>query len=153
MEFVAIDVETANPDMASICQIGLARYEQGLLIEEWKSYIDPEDYFDDINISIHGIDESTVRGAPVLAQVSQQLYGFLDNSIAVCHTHFDRVAIQQALEKYHIRNPICFWLDSARVARRAWKEFAWRGYGLHDFVIHEPCCLYGGVQSCPHEKV
>jgi hypothetical protein len=27
MGFVAIDVEIANPDMASICQIGLARYE------------------------------------------------------------------------------------------------------------------------------
>ena len=25
MEFVAIDVETANADMASICQIGLAK--------------------------------------------------------------------------------------------------------------------------------
>ena len=94
MGFVAIDVETANPDMASICQIGLARYKDGLLTEEWKSYIDPEDYFDDINISIHGIDESAVRGAPVLAQVSQQLHGFLDNRVVVCHTHFDRVAIQ-----------------------------------------------------------
>jgi DNA polymerase-3 subunit epsilon len=50
----------------------------------------------------------------------------------VCHTHFDRVAIQQALEKHHIRKPICVWLDSARVARRAWKEFAWEGYGLHN---------------------
>lgn len=132
MEFVAIDVETANPDMASICQIGLARYKDGSLTEEWKSYIDPQDYFDGINISIHGIDESTVRGSPVFAEVSQQLYGFLDNSIAVCHTHFDRVAIQQALEKHHIHNPICVWLDSARVARRAWKEFAWGGYGLHN---------------------
>lgn len=132
MGFVAIDVETANPDMASICQIGLARYEGGLLTEEWKSYIDPEDYFDDMNISIHGIDESTVRGAPVLAQVSQHLHGFLDNRVAVCHTHFDRVAVQQAFEKYRIRYPICDWLDSARVARRAWGEFAWRGYGLYN---------------------
>jgi DNA polymerase-3 subunit epsilon len=70
MGFVAIDVETANPDMVSICQIGLARYKDGLLTEEWKSYIDPQDYFDDINVSIHGIDKSTVRGAPVFAQVS-----------------------------------------------------------------------------------
>ena len=132
MEFVAIDVETANPDMASICQIGIARYEQGRLMEEWKSYIDPEDYFDGINISIHGIDESTVKGAPVLPHVSHQLHSFLDNSIAVCHTHFDRVAIHQALEKYHIRNPICVWLDSALVTRRTWKEFAWGGYGLHN---------------------
>ncbi len=26
--------------------------------------------------------------------------------------------------------PTCTWLDSARVARRAWEEFAERGYGL-----------------------
>lgn len=132
MEFVAIDVETANPDMASICQIGLARYKDGSLSEEWKSYIDPQDYFDDINISIHGIDESTVRGAPTLAEVSQHLHKFLDNNVAVCHTHFDRVAIQQAFEKYCICNPSCVWLDSARVARRAWEEFAWGGYGLYN---------------------
>ncbi|NLT44740.1 MAG: transposase, partial [Thermotogaceae bacterium] len=27
MEFTVIDVETANPDMSSICQIGIAKYE------------------------------------------------------------------------------------------------------------------------------
>ena len=147
MGFVAIDVETANPDMASICQIGLARYKDGLLTEEWKSYIDPQDYFDDINVSIHGIDKSTVRGAPVFAQVSQQLYGFLDNSIAVCHTHFDRVAIQQAFEKYRIRHPICDWLDSARVARRAWEGFAWGGYGLYNV------CATLGYQFKHHDAL
>lgn len=45
MDFVAIDVETANPDMSSICQIGVAVYQNGQIIEEWKTYIDPEDYF------------------------------------------------------------------------------------------------------------
>ena len=132
MEFVAVDVETANPDMTSICQIGLARYKDGSLTEDWKSYIDPQDYFDDINIAIHGIDEGIVRGAPVLSDVSQEVYRFLDNNVAVCHTHFDRVAIKQAFEKCRIRNAICVWLDSARVARRTWKEFAWGGYGLYN---------------------
>ena len=45
MDFVALDVETANPDMASICQIGAARYSGGILAEEWKTYVDPQDYF------------------------------------------------------------------------------------------------------------
>ncbi len=45
MEFVAIDVETANANMASICQIGLAHYKNGKLIEEFSTYIDPQDYF------------------------------------------------------------------------------------------------------------
>ncbi|MDP2211858.1 MAG: exonuclease domain-containing protein [Candidatus Aquicultor sp.] len=132
MEFVAIDVETANADMASICQIGLARYRDGLLAEEWKTYIDPEDYFDGINVSIHGIDESMVAGAPVLPKITDQLYGFLDNRVVVCHTHFDRVAIRQASDKYLIRHPDCTWLDSARVARRTWEKFAYAGYGLHN---------------------
>lgn len=45
MQFVAIDVETANADMGSICQIGLARFVDGDLAEEWVTLVDPEDYF------------------------------------------------------------------------------------------------------------
>lgn len=132
MDFVAIDVETANADMSSICQIGLVYFKEGELCEEWKSYIDPEDFFDGINISIHGIDESTVQGAPQLPEIADTLYRFLDDKITVCHTHFDRVSIRKAFDKYGIRPPENIWLDSASVARRTWKEFAWGGYGLRN---------------------
>ncbi len=130
MDFVAIDVETANADMSSICQIGLAYFKERKLCEEWKSYIDPKDFFDGINISIHGIDQSTVSGAPQLPEIANILYRFLDDKITVCHTHFDRVSIRKAFDKYGVRPPKNIWLDSARVARRAWKEFSWGGYGL-----------------------
>ena len=132
MDFIAIDVETANADMSSICQIGLVYFKEGVLCKEWKSYVDPEDFFDGINISIHGIDESTVQGAPQLPEIADILYRFLDDKITVCHTHFDRVSIRKAFDKYGIRHPENIWLDSARVARRVWKEFAWKGYGLHN---------------------
>ncbi len=132
MDFVAIDVETANADMSSICQIGLVYFKEGELCEEWKYYVDPKDFFDEINISIHGINESIVQGAPQLPEIADTLYKFLDDKITVCHTHFDRVSIRKAFDKYSIRHPENIWLDSARVARRAWKEFAWKGYGLHN---------------------
>ncbi|MBM4287182.1 MAG: transposase [Deltaproteobacteria bacterium] len=132
MNFVAIDLETANADMASICQIGLVIFENGYLSGEWKTYIDPEDYFDEINISIHGIDETTVRGAPKFPEVANNLRSYLEDKIVICHTHFDRVAMHQATQKYGIRAPECIWLDSARVARRTWKECAWKGYGLYN---------------------
>lgn len=147
MKFVAVDIETANPDMASICQVGLARYDDGSLCYEWKSYLDPQDYFDEINISIHGIDESMVRGAPTYNAIAQQLYSFLDNNIVICHTHFDRVAIHQASEKFGIRAPYCTWIDSARVARRTWEEFAWSGYGL------ENVCKYLGYKFKHHDAL
>ncbi len=130
MNFVAIDVETANSDMASICQIGIAKFENGALVEEWVSLLNPQDYFDFINISIHGIDESDVADAPIFSEVLDKLKYFLDGAICVCHTHFDRVSIAKAFQKYSIAPLNIYWLDSARVARRTWEEFAWSGYGL-----------------------
>lgn len=130
MEFVAIDVETANPDMASICQVGVVHFQDGHYIKEWVSYIDPEDYFDMVNRSIHGIDEKTVAGSPNFKEASKILFKLLNNRIIVCHTHFDRVALKQACEKSDIVFPNSTWLDSARVARRTWSQFARSGYGL-----------------------
>ena len=130
MEFVAIDVETANADMASICQIGLAKFKDGELVAEWSSLIDPEDYFDLLNIDIHGITEDDVMGAPTFSEVIDELSNFLSGTVCVSHTHFDRVSLSRTLEKYSL-NPIdTTWLDSARVARRSWEECAWKGYGL-----------------------
>ncbi|WLP94298.1 exonuclease domain-containing protein [Psychrobacter sp. M13] len=130
MEFIAIDVETANADMASICQIGLAKYKDGILEEEWSSLINPEDYFDGINISIHGIAEKDVKDAPTFDEIVSKLSEFMSDSVCVSHTHFDRVSVRKAFEKYSLAQLNITWLDSARVARRTWEECAWSGYGL-----------------------
>lgn len=130
MNFIAIDVETANPDMGSICQIGIATFSNGELVDEWGSLIDPEDYFDDVNVSIHGIDENTVRGQPKLPELSQKLHAILDGTITVCHTHFDRIAMAKAFERYQLQPISNTWLDSARVVRRTWNDLAMSGYGL-----------------------
>ena len=44
-DFVAFDVETANHDLASICQIGIARFADGQFREKWEQYVNPQDYF------------------------------------------------------------------------------------------------------------
>lgn len=147
MEFVALDFETANADMSSICQIGLVHFKDGSLQEEWKTYVDPEDFFDEINVSIHGIDETTVKGAPNLCDISSRICSYLDNRIAVCHTHFDRVALHKACERYSLRMPTCTWLDSARVTRRTWDQCAYRGYGLGNV------CAILGYQFAQHDAL
>lgn len=132
MRFIAIDVETANADMASICAVGAAIFEHGRLSSEWYSLIDPGDYFDPINVSIHGIDESMVLGAPVYKEISGVIEQLLRDATVVTHTHFDRVAVHQAANRWTVEPPCCAWLDSARVARRTWAECARSGYGLAD---------------------
>ena len=147
MNFVAIDVETANADMASICQIGLVKYVGGQLVDEWSSIIDPEDYFDFINIEIHGITENDVTGCPTLPEIKNDLARFMNNEVCVCHTHFDRVSISRAFAKYGLTEFNYVWLDSARVVRRTWQEFSSSGYGLRNV------CDYIGYEFKHHDAL
>jgi len=130
LDFIAIDVETANADMSSICQIGIALFRDSQLAGEWDRLIDPQTYFDNINIGIHGITQDDISGAPRFAQVFPDLSKLLQENITVIHTPFDRVAIQQAAILHDLNLPETTWLDTARVARRTWSEFSQRGYGL-----------------------
>ena len=130
MRFFVVDVETANADLASICQIGIVSFQDKKVIETWESLINPEDEFDGVNISIHGITEEKVVGAPVFPNVFENLCSRLEGQIVVSHMPFDRIALARVTEKYNLPVLNCTWLDSARVARRTWKQFAYSGYGL-----------------------
>lgn len=132
MQFVAIDVETANPDMGSICQIGIARFVDGQLTEEWSTLLDPEDRFDRNHISIHGIKPEMVKGEPIFPQIAERLRDTLEKTVTVCHMPFDRIAISRAYSKYSLIPISTFWLDSAEVVRRTWNELTQSGYGLSD---------------------
>lgn len=135
--FNAIDVETANADRASICQIGIVQVRNGTLGKEWSTLVDPEDWFDPWNVSIHGIDRKAVKGAPTLPDLHAELTRWLRDAVVVSHTSFDRVALERAAAKYNLPPLETVWLDSARVARRAWQdEFASRGYGLKKLAKH-----------------
>lgn len=147
MKFVAIDVETANADMASICSIGIAAFENDALVSEWYSLIDPDDFFDPVNVSIHGISEKDVQGAPTFEDAAFKINQWLNEQIVVTHTHFDRVALHQAAGRSLIAVPTCTWLDSARIARRTWAECAKSGYGLANV------CRMIGYQFAHHNAL
>ena len=129
-DFVALDVETANSDRASICQIGIAQFRNSAVVDEWKTYVDPQDHFDKGFVAIHGITEATVKGAPRFDALVDKIQRIIGGNIVVTHTEFDRDALNQAADKYGLPQFNCAWLDSASVARRTWKEISIRGYGL-----------------------
>lgn len=129
-DFIALDVETANADVASICQAGAVTFVDGREAGTWESLLDPEDFFEGINVSIHGITEDTVRGAPRFPDVEPVLRRLLEGRTVVSHMPFDRLALERVLRKYGLPPIVCTWLDSARVTRRAWPQFEASGYGL-----------------------
>ena len=131
LNFDAIDVETANADRSTICQIGIVHVRDGHIRDRWESLVDPEDWFDAYNIDIHGISAETVEGAPTLSALDGELRARLGASAVVSHTNFDRVAIERAMEKYSLSQLQTTWLDSAKVVRRAWPDrYSRKGYRL-----------------------
>lgn len=58
--FTVIDVETANPNLDSICLVGIVSFDDGLAVASWEKLVDPEDYFDPQNVAVHGITKKAV---------------------------------------------------------------------------------------------
>ena len=129
-DFTAVDVETANDDMASICQVGIAKFRSGELFSSRSWLVNPGDFFEDINSSIHGITPEMVANAPTFEELAEELSSELRDQLVLHHTHFDRAALRKAFGRTRTHLPACHWLDTACVARRTWNEFAHRGYGL-----------------------
>jgi DNA polymerase-3 subunit epsilon len=128
--FVAIDFETANPDLSSVCQVGVAIFEAGKLTESWGSLVNPEDDFHWMNVAVHGISEAEVQNAPSFKQVYELVCEKMSSGVVVSHTSFDRAVWSQSLARHGLEHRDYPWLDSARVVRRAWDKWAYSGYGL-----------------------
>ena len=122
VDFFSVDVETANYDRASICQIGVVTVRDGQIIDRWESLVDPQATFNFTDI--HGIDESAVADQPTLPGLWEDLCRMLESdsgrTVLVSHTAFDRTSFGQAAARHSLRPLSVEWLDSALVARETW---------------------------------
>ncbi|MBT9386283.1 exonuclease [Pseudooceanicola sp. CBS1P-1] len=134
--FVALDVETANHDRASICQIGVACVRPDNTIETWTTYVDPKTSRWDFT-GLHGISGATVAGAPDFATLLPLLDSALKRLTIYQHSGFDRSAVRAAAEAAGAEEPGWIWQNSVTVARNAWPELTGNGgHGLASLKTH-----------------
>lgn len=135
--FIAIDVETANSDAKSICQIGLAGIDATGTLETTSIFVNPNDHFEEFNIDLHGIDEDAVADAPYFADVIELIRPLLETYPLVQHSTFDQKAINLACTENGVPNLRAEWHDSLKIARRAWPELKGNGgHGLANLKQH-----------------
>lgn len=130
LTFNAIDVETANSDPSSICQIGIVTIRDGIIKEQISLLVNPEAEFSQFNVRLHGIDENAVQESANLLCLEPRLRRRLEGSVLVSHTAFDRRAMDAAMDRYGLRPLRVRWLDSAKIARAAWPEKYRRRWNL-----------------------
>ncbi len=127
-DFIAIDVETANEDLATICAIGVVVYTDGAVTGEIHSLVNlgTDDFS---NSWVHGITAEDVASAPPLDKVmeiaARSILGC--DLFIVAHTSFDRTSFTRAFEGCGLPPPQARWIDSCRVARRVWQELPCHG--------------------------
>lgn len=132
MDFVAVDVETANWDKSSICQIGWSLVNDGQIVQNESLLIDPQTYFDPFNKSIHGITESDVEGAPTFADVRHAFHEMMNSVPVISYGLFDQAAFDLADDddantSFVTEMP---WVNGQRIVRRAWPEHFKQKYNL-----------------------
>ena len=83
--YVAFDVETPNAQNRRMSAIGVCVIEQGQIVQELDTLVDPETHFDPFNVALTGITPEMERGQPTFAALWQLLEPMLRGSILVAH--------------------------------------------------------------------
>lgn len=135
--FIAVDVETANANQHSICQVGLAMVAQDGSIKTLGHLINPGEKFDKFNVNLHGIDAATVKDAIGFGDYITLTRTLLERHTLIQHSNFDKQAFNAACAQLGIAEINAEWVDSVRIARAAWPELIGNGgHGLANLKQH-----------------
>lgn len=91
INFVALDLETANAYRGSICQIGITEVIDGKVQPSKSWLVKPKgNIYDAYNIALHGITPEDTKDSPSFPDVWKEVKPFLEGKTVVAHkTSFD----------------------------------------------------------------
>lgn len=120
MRFLYYDVETANTvDYGSVCAVGWVLTDNDREISRGYTLIDPLQPFDAKCVSIHGITEEEVKGAPTFADYwNATLRSLMSRYVVVAHNAaFDIAATRCALKNAGVDPDEIVFVDSLEMLR------------------------------------
>ncbi len=118
--FIAFDVETPNYQNNRMSAIGITVIEDGSIVDEYYSLVDPETYFDYFNTRLTGISEETVQGEPAFPEVWLEIEPIMSSGLLVAHNAvFDLSVLKKCLRYYEIDwKPYVRYVCTVQTGRR-----------------------------------
>lgn len=123
MDFIAIDFETATTDRDSPCEIGLTFVESNAIkdVKSWLIKPSYYPYFDNFNMSIHGITPSDVKDAPEFIELWPEIKPLIEDQFLIAHNAgFDMSVLRRTLEFYQIPFPELQYSCSYIFSKKVW---------------------------------
>ena len=109
---IAFDVETPNRANDRISAIGITVVENGAVIQQYGTLVDPEVNFEAFHMQLTGITPDKVAGAPNFWQLWPQIALVLESGLLVAHNApFDMGVLARCLWAYGIS-----WKDQVAYA-------------------------------------
>ena len=103
MRYIAFDVETPNGANDRMSAIGVAVIENGEIVQEIATLVNPETYFHRFNIQLTGITPEAAAKAPAFPVVWNELEPVFSSGILVAHNApFDMSVLAKCLAAYGI---------------------------------------------------
>jgi len=104
--YIVLDLETPNKYCNSMSSMGIVVVEEGEIVDEIYSLINPEAPFDDFNISFTGIGPEDVENAPTFPEYWDEIKNLLCSNIIVGQNiSFDLSVISKSLTRYNMPIP------------------------------------------------
>lgn len=119
--FVAFDTETsgAYPIGCEIIEFGAVKWKAGEEIATYQTLVKPRELLTEFNMSIHGISNEMVAGAPNMSEKIREIHEFFGEAIPLAHhAPFDLGFIAVDFEKHKLPFPTAPVLCSSLLARK-----------------------------------
>ena len=160
-DFAAIDFETANEQLSSVCSVGVVIVRDGEIVDTFYSLIHPEpEYFQWFCQRVHGLSEEDTEDAPVFPYVWEKIAPMIEGLPLVAHNSaFDEGCLKTVFKVYQMDYPDYVFYDTLSASR---KHFGCRlpnhqlqtvatacGYNLthhHHALADAEACAYIALQ-------
>ena len=119
-DFAAIDFETANECLSSVCSVGVVIVRGGRIVDSFYSLINPEpDYYSWFCQRVHGLGPEDTDDAPVFPQVWEKIAPLIEGLPLVAHNcRFDESCLKSVFRVYQMDYPDYRFHDTLAASRR-----------------------------------
>ena len=130
-DFVAIDFETANGELCSVCSVGIVIVRDCKTVDSFYSLIHPEpDYYNYYCQRTHGLGPWDTADAPIFPLVWKQIeehiaavFPHADTIPFVAHNaRFDEACLKAVFRTYQMDYPDYLFHDTLTASRRQFKH-------------------------------
>ncbi len=122
LAFVDLETTGGNAAYHRITEVGIVRMENGVVVEEWSSLVNPECPIPPYIEAFTGITNEMVAGAPRFADIAPLVLGKLRGPVFVAHNaRFDYAFLQSEFRRLHLQfsAPV---LCTVKLSRRLFPE-------------------------------